>query len=170
MGRVQEEMIVLFAAITGGIDWRETLMTLRQVSSGSWTWYSTVFFWYVAVMQLGVMNVVVATFVAHTTEISAKDQHLIIETELGRMHEYMAKVQVFFKEADLDKDGLLSWEEFEEHMTNAKVKAFFQALELDVFHAHKLFDLLDQDKDNSVNLEEFLEGCMRLRGGAKNVD
>merc|ERR1711870_43656 len=78
--------------------------------------------------------------------------------------------KAFFHEADTDKSGMLSWEEFSEHLQDDKVKAYFQALELDVSQARGLFKLLDIDGNNQVGLNEFLDGCMRLKGQAKSID
>merc|ERR1719221_685646 len=83
---------------------------------------------------------------------------------------YLKKVRQFFIEADTDKSGTLSWEEFESHMQNTKIKAYFQTLDLDVSQAHLVFELLDADGSNEVTVEEFLEGIMRLKGGARSVD
>merc|ERR1712087_814909 len=94
----------------------------------------------------------------------------VVEAEMARMEDYRLKVTSFFKEADCDGSGTLSWEEFEQHMQNRQVKAYFQALDLDITQAHKLFELLDVDNNNDVSLDEFLSGCARLRGGASNVD
>jgi len=64
----------------------------------------------------------------------------------------------------------LSWDEFEEHLQNPQVSAYFASLELDVSHAHRLFQLLDTDGSNKVGLDEFLDGCLRLKGDAKSLD
>merc|ERR1711957_192859 len=45
-----------------------------------------------------------------------------------------------------------------------------QALELDVSQARALFMLLDVDETNEVELEEFIGGCMRMKGDAKSID
>merc|ERR1712032_1508758 len=82
----------------------------------------------------------------------------------------MRRIVTFFEEADKDHSGMLSWEEFKTYLQNSKVKAYFQALELDVSQAHKLFTLLDADNSDQVGLHEFLEGCMRLKGQAKSID
>merc|ERR1712176_831694 len=71
---------------------------------------------------------------------------------------------------DLDKSGTLSWEEFRAHLENQKVRAYFQTLDLDVSQAHVLFALLDADGSNQVTIDEFLDGCMRLKGQAKSID
>merc|ERR1719343_1553159 len=86
------------------------------------------------------------------------------------MEAYMRKVKEFFMEADADHNGTLTWEEFEAHMQNTKIKAYFQTLDLDVSQAHLVFELLDIDNSNEVTVDEFLEGCMRLKGHARSVD
>lgn len=48
--------------------------------------------------------------------------------------------------------------------------AFFASLELDVSQAHRLFQLLDTDGSNEVGIDEFLDGCLRLKGPAKSLD
>merc|ERR1719401_1533715 len=55
-------------------------------------------------------------------------------------------------------------------MHHSKVKAYFQALELDVSQANVLFDLLDTDRDGLVSIEEFVDGANRLKGYARNLD
>merc|ERR1712113_788835 len=76
----------------------------------------------------------------------------------------------FFKEADRDKSGMLSLEEFRSTLKHAEVQAYFSALDLDVSQAELWFRLLDQDGSHLVSLDEFLAGCMRLRGQAKSID
>ena len=44
------------------------------------------------------------------------------------------------------------------------------SLELDMSSVVKIFDLLDVDKTRELELVAFVEGCIKLRGGAKVVD
>lgn len=46
----------------------------------------------------------------------------------------------------------------------------FATLQLDVAQAHALFLLLDVDETNEVDIDEFVGGCMRLKGDAKSID
>merc|ERR1711972_1204487 len=55
-------------------------------------------------------------------------------------------------------------------MNHPNVKQFFEALDLDVSEAEVLFDLLDASGDGMVAADEFLAGCLRLRGHAKALD
>jgi len=121
-------------------------------------------------MVVGVLNVVVGAFVAATVDISAKDRDLIIQSEMTQLRSYLQKVMTFFSEADIDGSGTLSLDEFMQHLRDQHVSAYFQALGLDVSQAELLSHLLDNDNSGLLSLEEFLGGCMRLRGPAKNLD
>jgi len=156
----------LFMVITGGIDWCDPVAPLTEIS---WIWEGVVWF-YIFFMNIGVLNVVMGTFVASTAETASKDREKMEKEELLRLEDYMKHFRNFFEEADLDNSGTLSWEEFDGHLKDPKVSAFFQALELDVSQARSLFVLLDMDADGQVTMEEFLEGCVRLRGQARNLD
>jgi len=48
--------------------------------------------------------------------------------------------------------------------------AYFASLQIDVGEAKSLYQLLDTDEDGSIAIEEFVLGCMRLKGMAKAVD
>merc|ERR1719191_470869 len=45
-----------------------------------------------------------------------------------------------------------------------------QSVEIDMRCAEGLFDILDYDDSGSLDVTEFIEGCMRARGGAKAKD
>merc|ERR1712113_640178 len=65
---------------------------------------------------------------------------------------------------------MLSFDAFEQHLKDDNVKALLAHLDIDVSEASGLFLLLDGDGNGFVDLEEFLSGCMRLKGPAKQVD
>merc|ERR1712014_153386 len=152
--------------ISGGVDWGDAMKPLANVHPI----YGPIFIFYVFVMHFGVLNVVVGTFVATATEIASKDREALVKYEIRQMEGYTNRIKTFFHEADVDNSGTLSWEEFSAHLENRKVKAYFQALDLDVSQAHLLFELLDADGSDQVTIDEFLDGCMRLKGQAKSID
>merc|ERR1712194_610841 len=76
----------------------------------------------------------------------------------------------FFNSPDADNSGHLSWKEFKGHLADDRVKAYFQTLDLDIRKAHTLFKLLDRNDNGEVGIEEFLDGCLRLKGQAKSLD
>merc|ERR1719456_1157289 len=47
---------------------------------------------------------------------------------------------------------------------------FFQAVDLNKEQGCDLFRLLDEDQSGTLTVEEFVCGCMRLKGPARSVD
>jgi len=165
-GSVTQTMITLWMSISGGLDWQIAVEPLKEVH---WV-YEPLYNLYVFFMCLGVLNVVVGWFVATTSDIAQKDREAFINSEMTRLDQYSRKLRTFFQEADVDRSGMLSWEEFKRHLLDDRVKAYFHGLELDVSQASTLFRLLDVDCNNAVSFEEFLSGCMRLKGQARSID
>mmetsp|Transcript_22864 Transcript_22864/g.52962 ORF Transcript_22864/g.52962 Transcript_22864/m.52962 type:complete len:100 (+) Transcript_22864:2-301(+) len=54
-------------------------------------------------------------------------------------------------------------------LSNPKVVAYFQTMDLDVHESRVLFHLLDNG-DGEVTLEEFIDGIMRCKGPARAID
>jgi len=165
-GSVWKAMTTLFMTITGGVDWRDVMLPLRDIHD----WYEAIFTFYIAFMCFGVLNVVVGAFVASTTEIVTRDKDFMVKRELARLKVLSRDIEKLFQEADADGSNSLSWTELKVHMRDPKVKAYFQALDMDVHHAQDLYKLLDKDGDDQLTLEEFLEGTIRLRGQARSID
>lgn len=59
---------------------------------------------------------------------------------------------------------------FEEKINSPEVREYFQSLGLDVWDAWSFFKMLDLDESGAVDMEEFLMGCLRVRGQAKAID
>merc|ERR1712203_663726 len=45
-----------------------------------------------------------------------------------------------------------------------------EALEITAFDARSMFKLLDRDGSGNIDIEEFCDGCLRLKGEAKSFD
>eukprot|EP00913_Durusdinium_trenchii_P035949 g33634.t1 len=69
-------------------------------------------------------------------------------------------------------DGVVTFAAFEEKISSKDVQAYFEVLGLDVDDAWSFFKLLDLDdaRRGEVEIEEFLMGCLRLRGNARAID
>jgi len=55
-------------------------------------------------------------------------------------------------------------------MADEQVIAYFAVMGLEAGDAWDLFKLLDTDKSAEIDLDEFVYGCMKLRGTAKTID
>lgn len=155
-------------SITGGVDWIEAVSPLCRIN---WL-YGPVFALYVLFVVVGVLNVLTGIFVERAQELSGLDRDLVIQGELKRNEAFLAEMKVIFEEADADNSNSISWEEFKEYLKNPEVQAYLSTQQLDTYDARQLFNILcgeDQESDE-VSIDEFIMGCMRLKGVAKSVD
>eukprot|EP00746_Dinoflagellata_sp_MGD_P145811 gnl/MRDRNA2_/MRDRNA2_78375_c0_seq1.p1 gnl/MRDRNA2_/MRDRNA2_78375_c0~~gnl/MRDRNA2_/MRDRNA2_78375_c0_seq1.p1 ORF type:complete len:649 (-),score=122.99 gnl/MRDRNA2_/MRDRNA2_78375_c0_seq1:262-2019(-) len=159
-------LISMFKAISGGADWGDIAEPLEQISTG----YYLLFCCYVAFVVFAMMNVVTSVFVEQAAKNAWNDKAWVIEEEMSKQESYINDVKKVFEEADDDNSGNLSWSEFQEHIKDERVQAFFRALELDASEAQGLFHLIDVDSDGRVQLNEFVNGCLRLKGQARSLD
>merc|ERR1711862_400106 len=51
-----------------------------------------------------------------------------------------------------------------------RILTYFQVLGLEITDVETLFVLLDKDQKGSVDMDEFLLGCMHLKGEARSLD
>merc|ERR1719199_1840014 len=75
-----------------------------------------------------------------------------------------------FREANGGITGVMTWEMFESQLDKRNMQEYFRAIDVDPSEARGLFRLLDLDGSGAIDAEEFLSGCLRLRGPAKALD
>jgi hypothetical protein len=158
--------LYLFMSISGGIDWQTMAVPLLEVDPV----LMFVFVAYIFFMVLGVLNVVVGIFVAKAKENADRDREMVTQNGLSQEKETLRRMRAVFHEADKDGDCKVTWDEFREYLADDEVAAFFSSLGLDVNVAQALFVLLDVDDSEAVNIDEFVQGCNRLKGGARSID
>jgi len=161
-----DTVLYLFMSISGGIDWQMMAVPLVDVNPI----LMCVFVMYIFFMVFGVLNVVVGIFVEKAKVKAERDREMLTEKGLEHEKEVMQRLRDIFNEADTDGDNAVSWEEFSEYIADSQVAAFFNSLGLDVHVAQALFVLLDVTGENQVNIDEFVHGCLRLRGSARIID
>jgi hypothetical protein len=146
----------LYQAILGGIDWKELMDDLEQIS-----WSATLLFaMYVAFAALVMLNLVTGVFVEGAQRIVAED----------RDADLIKHAKKIFNMLDDSDDNEISWEEFLTHLQDPSMNEFFKILGISRTDAKDLFMLLDRDKSGLLTLKEFVNGCLQLRGHAKSLD
>jgi hypothetical protein len=158
--------ISLFMSMSGGEDWGNILAVLKPLPYE----YQLTFLGFVTFAILALLNVITAVFVEAAMQVSQNDKELVVLEEMKNKDEFMAIMQQVFEELDTNDSGALSLQEFEKHIEDEKLTAFLKSFDLDVSQVRTLFTLLDVDRTGEVDLDEFVSGCMRLKGGAKSLD
>merc|ERR1712039_779611 len=132
--------------------------------------YRFLFLIFITFAILALLNVVTAVFVGTAMQQSQADRELIVQQELQNKGEFVTLMMQVFNELDSNDSGALSLEEFEKHIDDDKIQAYLKTLEIDVSQVRTLFTLLDVDRTGEVDIDEFVGGCLRLRGGATSMD
>lgn len=165
-GNFSSSMFTLLKAIIGGIDWEVCVVELSKIGSS----LVILFSFYVTLMQFVVINVIAGLFLQSAIEQAQQDQDHVIQLRLQEKQHYVDKLKTLFNELDSSHDGLVSLPEFEAHLQQEKVQAFFAGLEIENADAWTIFKLLDTDGGGAVDYTEFVEGCIRLKGNAKSIE
>jgi len=165
-GKLERSALSLFEAMSGGISWGELLVSLAPVG----VQYELLFLIYIAFSLFAVVNIVTGVFVESAMQCSQEDRESLIQEEMMSKEAYMVSMQKVFEEMDVDNSGSVSMTEFKAAIEDERLVAYFDALGLEITDVKTLFVLLDRDKTGLISIEDFVLGCMRLKGGAKSLD
>jgi hypothetical protein len=158
-------MSTLFMAVTGGIDWEPAARALSKLSGI----YVVAFYAFVAFAVFVMLNVASAIFIDNTVQRSKNDRDFIVHQELSGRQHFMKKMDAIFE--DLARGGdKINLEEFTTYIEKPQNNVYLQSIDLNIYKVKKLFELMDVDKNGHIDRKEFIDGCDRLRGKAKELD
>lgn len=159
-------MFTLFQSISGGVSWNEAALPLGDVSN--------VLVWilgaYIAFTYFAVLNVVTGVFCHSAIESAQKNPDVIAQALIANQKLYIKNIERLFAQVDEDKSECITYHEFEKVISDPDNRAYLAALEIEAVDAWTLFKLLDIDKDGIIQMDEFVTGCLQLKGVAKNVE
>lgn len=165
-GSLYKSMNALWSAVSGGNDWMYYGGLLRKINDGEL--YFQIFVFYVAFCVVGMFNVVTGVFV--DSAVCTRTQDEIVQGYLDDLKTMTAAIKEFLRDADKDRSGSLSYDEFQKHMHDPHVKAYFNGIDIDPDEAKVIFTLLDSDNSGDVEIEELVNGTMKLKGYATKLD
>ncbi|CAK9077161.1 Voltage-dependent L-type calcium channel subunit alpha-1D (CHCACHA1D) (Voltage-gated calcium channel subunit alpha Cav1.3) [Durusdinium trenchii] len=161
-----QAMLTLYMSIANGVSWEQVLVPLHAVH---WIW-ECVFVFYIAFATLAVLNVITGVFCQSAIDSAQSDHEMVIQSILNNKDAHIEKIRMLFSEIDEDSSGVITYQMFERGIRSEEVKTYFESIDLDVWDVWTFFKLLDMDSGGAVEIEEFLMGCLRLRGNAKAMD
>jgi hypothetical protein len=169
-GDLYRSMRSLWWAISGGINWYELTGPLETTGNVVW---SLLFLVYIAFVYFFILNVVTGVFCQNAIEGAQQDLELTIETQLKEKEVYADRLRKLFEEMNTNPNGVsdgLTPAEIQKQLDRPKVQSWFKALDVDAKKAWKLFKILDEKNTGRVSLDDFVEGCLKLKGPATRVD
>lgn len=121
-------------------------------------------------VYFAVLNVVTGVFCQSAIESSQNDHEAMIATFLKNQRVFTTRFANLFHTIDEDGSGMITKDEFEHHLKDPRVIAYFATLDLEPKDAMQLFELLGDDQEIGVAFDDFVMGCLRLKGPAKSCD
>jgi len=165
-GTLPRTTYTLIQAMMGGVSWGVCSDALLSVD----VYVGSLFFFYVAFTILAVMNIITGVFVDNAVETARTQRDYLIQKEMELKEKYLTEMRDLFQEIDSSSTGTVSLNDVEAYLEDPRVQGYFSALGLDPHDTERLFKLIDGDGSNDVDLEEFLGGCLRLKGQARSID
>jgi len=154
MGRT---MLSLFESLFGGQDWD---IFLRPLMTHITPWIALPWCSYIAFGMLAMLNTITGVFVENVLQCTKKNEEVYL----------VNNVRELFSTVPGGIHGKMDWRCFERLLNTSQMQDAIQAINLEDADARGLFKLLDADNSGLVCAEEFLAGCLRLRGPAKALD
>eukprot|EP00927_Polykrikos_kofoidii_P034585 TRINITY_DN29316_c0_g1_i1.p1 TRINITY_DN29316_c0_g1~~TRINITY_DN29316_c0_g1_i1.p1 ORF type:complete len:813 (+),score=139.16 TRINITY_DN29316_c0_g1_i1:154-2592(+) len=170
-GGLGDSMLTLFMCIVGGINWSEAIDPLRELGM----FWLVLFLAYICFTTCAVLNVVTGIFCQSAIESTQDENESLLHVFLTNEKAMVDRFKMLFSHMDMDASGTITLEDFESCIEDPKVSAYFETLDLDpekvlYFFKHVCSDSSNQEKQSPIELEDFIESCLRLKGPAKSCD
>lgn len=165
-GTLVEAAYTLFLSVSGGISWVEVADPLFKVNQ----LVGMSFCFYIFFTEFAMLNIITGIFLDTAMRAAHSDKDECIQEQLHAEDSALRQIQKIFEDADVDDSGEINIHEFDHHLSDSYMRAHLAALGIEAGEAEGLFRLLDLDSSGTITIEEFLFGCMRLKGHAKSID
>lgn len=163
--KCSNEYATLFMAITGGMDWQDSMRPLKDISILA----VLCLVMYMTITYFAIVNVITGVFVTTAMETTSADKDLAVMKQLQKYNAQVEDLRSLFTEISGGEHHEVSIEQLRTAMTIPRFRAFLQELGIDGGEVGVLFKLLDADANGLVERDEFVKGCMNLIGTAKSL-
>lgn len=169
-GTLIKSSLTLFYCITGGLDWGQAFETLSKVGTA----YALVFFVYVTFMIFAVLNAITGAFCQAALDSQSHDRELqtfdLLNTRRDQLNSMAAMFMNMIQAIDANCSGEITIEEFEKAVSDEAVQVVLAALDFEPQDVWIIFRLLGKGKSGQLDVEEFVKGCLRMKGTARSID
>jgi len=167
-GSLEISLYTLYKTISNGASWGDFAGPLFATSPG-WL-YGGLFVLFTFVTYFGVLNVLTAVFVEAAMLGITYERDLLMDRKQRQQREYVKHIRNLFEEVDTDGSGTITFDEVEKLFQDPRGRDLLDAVEVSAVDAHLLFQLLDKDDSGSINLRQFCDGVLEIKGEARALD
>eukprot|EP00930_Biecheleria_cincta_P040232 TRINITY_DN27580_c0_g1_i1.p1 TRINITY_DN27580_c0_g1~~TRINITY_DN27580_c0_g1_i1.p1 ORF type:complete len:570 (+),score=100.10 TRINITY_DN27580_c0_g1_i1:56-1765(+) len=165
-GSVPVAILTLFQSFTGGLSWAEPCTLLFQ----ELPLYGLCYCMFIFFMIFAMLNVITGFFCDRTIDASMKDKAAILEERKQQKRKWVERFRHVFSMMDEDHSGYISLSELEGFSNQEALRSYLASLDMDFYACLDVWEILDANEDGKLNIEEFVEGLLSLRGNAKTID
>eukprot|EP00933_Yihiella_yeosuensis_P047036 TRINITY_DN42688_c0_g1_i1.p1 TRINITY_DN42688_c0_g1~~TRINITY_DN42688_c0_g1_i1.p1 ORF type:complete len:237 (-),score=45.90 TRINITY_DN42688_c0_g1_i1:73-756(-) len=117
--------------------------------------------------MFAVLNVITGVFCQTAIEAAASNIDLVTVKLKEDKENLKGTIRNIFNMFDEDKSDSVSYVEFMEKLEEDECVSMLASLQIEVHDAWTLLRLIDQDSSGEVDMDEFVDGILKLRGPAK---
>ncbi|CAE7478904.1 ANKRD17 [Symbiodinium sp. CCMP2456] len=155
-----------FFEITFAGNWpTNTRPVLEKVNHG----FAIFFVCYITLVVFAIIRVISAVFLKDTLDAAQNDAEALVVDKMHKKQEFVVKLEGIFKAIDDTGSGIISEERLTTILSNPKVAAYFQTMDIDVHEGKALFHVLNNG-EGGVSLDEFIDGILKCKGPARAID
>lgn len=165
-GSVGRTMMTFFSTISGGSEWQVVADPLARISE----FFFLVWVVFICITFYGVLNVFTGVFCEAAMEAAKRDTTTILQQEHDEFISAEKTLRHAFEKVDVDGSGNLTEEELNEVLADEDVSVMLTLIGLQTSESKGLFKLLDEDRSGCLSIDEFIDGCMSLKGSARRLD
>jgi len=162
-GSLPRAMYTLLLSITNGISWINAVTPLAVVGE----FWIVLFLIFIMFTVFAVLNVITSVFCQSAIDSAAMDKDMVTMHMMANKKLYVDTLMAVFNDIDNDGSGVVTISEFERYLAEDRCKMYLDSLDINTQDAWALFKLLDTDKEGTLDLDEFISGCLNLKGSAK---
>eukprot|EP00930_Biecheleria_cincta_P008949 TRINITY_DN110562_c0_g1_i1.p1 TRINITY_DN110562_c0_g1~~TRINITY_DN110562_c0_g1_i1.p1 ORF type:complete len:520 (+),score=67.26 TRINITY_DN110562_c0_g1_i1:129-1562(+) len=165
-GTLPKSMMSLFQSIANGVSWRQPMLLLEDING----MYAVLSMMYISISVLTILNVITGLCCDYAINNANVDRDDAIRSTLKEIDKWKKQFSFTFKSLDRDDSGEISSDELAQMLYDQEFNAYLSYLNVSVDDVFDIFDVFDIDGSGQVSLEEFVSGCMKVKGFAKSLD
>mmetsp|Transcript_35360 Transcript_35360/g.101685 ORF Transcript_35360/g.101685 Transcript_35360/m.101685 type:complete len:582 (-) Transcript_35360:140-1885(-) len=124
----------------------------------------------ICIVTFGLLNIIVGVVVENALATAARDQNKMRKAKDRDRQLVFNQLRTIFEDADSDNSGTLTYEEVDLAIKKPEIYNKLRMIDFPVDDPQQIFDLLDYDESGELTIDEFIEGCLRMKGTAKSKD
>jgi len=165
-GSVPKAMMTLFMAVSGGMDWIDAARPVTQQGP----FFVALWTIYVLFMVFVLLNLLFGVLVDSAMQSAGIDRDQQVRESLREEHKVVQRLTQILLAADTDMSGYIDKAEFESMLCQPEAVFQLHRLGIDTVSMQTLLTSLDTHHTGHVSFEEFITGCLRLKGNATSAD